>query len=400
MKTPFKLARYYGVMPRTEIAYGANNLIQSIRIDGKDIDQYIGRPIALNLHNNNQEIVKAVLDTRNLIDNFTNAMDLVFSEHPDATDLKRYYEETINVTGLFLLRFGDYSGAEWVYRKMLEALQHFETYGTNRLHKGMTYHNIAISQFVQRNFDEAIANDLRAFREDLLGGTSPENSFALQVLDRNYVQPLLMEMTTAANPVYHNMMRKHLSDEVIDLMKALEPSARLFLLQIWKSFEINRPRDNLYSRSRAFDNAKNLALIAETYLRYCCETTKDSAISAEYRKKVKPTLKDLMQILYSQKPWLQDIKDKERWGTWTQFDSSKIPADIDSKLSSLLTKSVSQNTDDYLIRGVLLLGLIRNFTAHEFEPNCVLTDHLHEHVMSWMLATLLVLSDELRTSSI
>jgi tetratricopeptide (TPR) repeat protein len=385
-------------MSRTEIKYGPDNRVQSIFIDGKEIDQYIGRPIALNLHNNNQEIVKAVSDTQNLINNFTDAMDLVFSEHPDVTDLKRYYEETINVTGLFLLRFGEYSGAEAIYHKMLEALQHFETYGRIHLHKGMSYHNIAISQFFQRNFDEAIANEFRAFREDLLGGTSPENSFALQVLGRNYTQPLIMIMTEAANPMFHNMMRKELSNEVIDLMSTLELGPRLFLLQILKSFEINRTRDNLYVRCRAFDNAKNLALVTETFLRNCCETTKNAIISADYIGKGKPMLKGLLEILFGKQPWFPEIEIG--WQTWAQFDPSKIPHEIDSKVSSLLTKPLSQNVHDCLIRGVLLFGLIRNFTAHEFEPNCVLTDHLHEQAMSWMFATLLVLFSELRTSSI
>jgi hypothetical protein len=89
------------------------------------------------------------------------------------------------------------------------------------------------------------------------------------------------------------------------------------------------------------------------------------------------------------------------WQSWAQFDKNNIPADVNIKVSDLVRKPLLPgNLHDELIRAILLLGLVRNFTAHEFEPNCHLTDQMHEDVMSRMLAVLLALFAQLRTANI
>ena len=385
-------------MPRTSITYDQDR-VTSIIVDGRDINEHVGRPIALSLHNNNQEIAKSVTDTMAIIKDFTEFADIAFSENPTDKRLKEYYESTLNITGMFAWRLGDFSAAETVYQNMLVALRKFESYGHLPLHKGMAFHNIAISQFMQRNFDQSIANFLRAFAEDHREGVTPEQSFALRVLDDHYIKPLVMSIQTSAGPFFQQVMGKALTNEVIDILKMLEPESRFFLLQVWKSLEINQPRDNLYSRCRAFDNAKNLALIAETFLRSCCVSTGDTRISDAYKRKRRPTLRDLLECLFDGGQWFSDLD--RMWQSWTQFDKNNIPADVDTKLSDLLEKPLlHSNPHDELIRAILLLGLVRNFTAHEFEPSCDLTGQMHEDVVSRMLAVLLVLFGDLRTASI
>lgn len=133
-------------MPRTKIIYGEKKKVDSIVIDGKDVNEYVGRHIAMSLHSNNQEIAKAVTDTSAIINDFTEAVNLAFSENPAAKELKEYYEKMLNVTGFFSLRIGDFSRSERLYEFMLDSLRKFDGYGDAPLHKGMSFHNIALSQ--------------------------------------------------------------------------------------------------------------------------------------------------------------------------------------------------------------------------------------------------------------
>jgi hypothetical protein len=386
-------------MSRTSIVYDSSGGVTSITIDGRSIDEHIGRPVALCLHNNNQEIAKAVVDTRNLLNDFSEAVTLAFSEHPGDRALKEYYERIVNITGFFLLRLGDFSAAQQVFEHMLATLRKFESHGSAILHKGVAFHNIAVSQFLQQDFDQAVPNFLRASAEDARGGIQANQSFALKVLQDRYMQPLIDSMKISQLSIFQIWGRPQ-GNDIKDLLKQMQPESYLFLLQVWKSLEINKPRDNLYSRCRAFDNAKSLALIVETFLGQCCIVTRNVHVSNSYGALHRPTLKDLLKCLFENRAaWFANL-DAE-WRNWIQFDRNNLPADVDVKLSALLNTPLTQNNPhDGLIRGILLLGLVRNFTAHEFNPYCALTDQVHEDVISRMLAVLLALFDDLTIAGI
>jgi hypothetical protein len=112
--------------------------------------------------------------------------------------------------------------------------------------------------------------------------------------------------------------------------------------------EINRPRDNLYSRSRAFDNAKNLALIAETFLRRTCEVSAIPDIRAAYLATTRPRLRDIVELLFGshRTPWFADVDSN--WSRFTSFDNTNIPADVDAKISSLLTENLCSAYDELI----------------------------------------------------
>jgi hypothetical protein len=368
----------------------------SITIDAKRLDEYLGRDAILGLYNNNQEIAKAMSDTRWLIGKLTDVVDIGFSENPGSKDLKDIYERAVNIAGFFLYRHGDFSGAEDAYKGMLQALYKFESHGSAKLHKGLTFHNIAISQFMERNFDEAVPNFLRAINEDVRAGLPASQSFAGKILNERYVQPLIDKMKNGASPVFQQLQGKALSTEVTDTLNLLPPELMLFLLQVWLSFETNRRPDNLYSQCRAFDNAKNLALITETFLRSCCLSTANSAISNRYRALAKPKLADIMRCLFDSASWFGDVSSN--WG-WTQFGGGNLPTEVDNKLFDLLNRPLAIQRDQ-LVRAILLLGLVRNFTAHEFDPGSDLAGKIHEDVVFRMLAVLLALVDDLKQLAI
>ncbi|MGA3297530.1 MAG: hypothetical protein ABSD41_08760 [Candidatus Bathyarchaeia archaeon] len=385
-------------MTRTQVIYNEHKDVRTLLIDGRDINEFVGYPIVLSLNNNNQEITKATTDSSRILKDITDVVDLAFRENPSSIELKKYLEDFVNVAGIFLLRNGHYSAAERIYQQLLDSLVKFEAYGQTLLHKGMALHNIAIAQFLERDFDQFIANELRAYDEDVRGGTLAKDSVAFTILNLHYLGSLADAMKESSAPLFQEITGKALANEVTEMLDILDFSTKLFTLQIWKSFQLNAPRDNLYSKCRAFDNAKNLALIAETLLRGVCQKTSNHAVLKAFNAKSKPKLPDLIEFLFKNAPWFSDF-EKER--KWTQFESSSDPSrDVNNKLSSLLRNPITHGPHDQKLRWILILGLVRNFTAHEFEPNCDITGESHEELMSIMLTVMLNLFDELKTAQI
>lgn len=380
------------------VARDQNGNIYDVIINGQSLlNVVVGRPIIDNINGNNHEIAKAIVDNESLIRDFNNQVEIVFRSIPYERGLQEFYQHVLNLNGFFHLRLGLFSSASRVYQQMHETLTHFDNNLPTPLSKGQVLHNLALSQFMQNDFDQAVPNFLRAGEEDhRTGGIDPRQSFAHEVLQSEYITPVLDYIVQQCQSMFSQIVGTTLTrDILVQWFDYINPEDQVFAIQIWKSNQVNRATDNVYSRCKQFDSIKNLCLVAETFFKTVARSTTNTSISTCFLNLTKPDLLSTLQCIFDNQSWRTDISNLRRH--YANFDSTNLPCDLNTKLATLMQPNLVHNlSEDTLVRGILLLGLIRNFTSHEFDLDTDLLNQNYQQYFVFVMSIILALFNDLR----
>ena len=127
-----------------------------------------------------QELDKAIFDLHELLMRINRAVQ------DRSLDIQKHiYQKSIwNDIGMYCLRHGLPQLAEVVYSEMINALKRYEESREVTVHKGLAYHNLAISLYSQCRREEARIMFEKAYEEDqrTYGSDQAEEGLAREAL--------------------------------------------------------------------------------------------------------------------------------------------------------------------------------------------------------------------------
>ncbi len=237
-----------------------------------------------------------------------------------------------------------YSDAEKIYQDMLSTIQEIERTNKVTLHKGMALHNLGITQFIQRKFDEAIPNILEAYAEDVrrVGPVKAKDLMANRFkLDSSFVPGIKKGVGTLR------------ASSTMDLLKKLTENEFLLFGRIILTNKYHQFRKDMYSGIVRFDNLRSLCLLLEVFLK------RKTGTSQGFGSMIESGFNGNWVSLYK-----RHAPDK------THFDGvtvSDAVAKFETNLKLLDGPLGGTSQDDFLARCFMTTVLVRHFTAHYFD---------------------------------
>jgi hypothetical protein len=259
-----------------------------------------------------------------------------------------------NNYGFFFIGLGMYSDAEKIYQDMLATIQEVERTRKVKMHKGLALHNLGITQFIQRKFDEAIPNILEAYAEDVktVGPKKAKNLMANRFKE-DLFGLVGGELDSSFLPGIKKGAGALRASSTTDLLENLSESEFLLLGRIILTNKYHHFREDVYSWTVRFDNLRSLCLLLEVFLKRKTKSTQG------FGSMIESAFKGDWVSLY-----------KKHAPSRTHFDAATLTdavANFEANLKFLDGPLGGKPEDDFLARCFMTTVLARHFTAHYFD---------------------------------
>jgi hypothetical protein len=296
-------------------------------------------------------------------------------------DDKNQYFNRANNLGISLLRQNATGFSKMYYWHLLNAINEHEKKNKKPLNKGMVCGNLGVSALAEGDIDGGIAYLAWAMHEDRgwIKG-KPENSIFVSPLYVQFAEAkgrggisqfggsapwvMLNDSLSKYNKAYGE------SVDISAIFKELEDSPEhraLFEGSIWTIHRnlsllreenargIYKKENNMFTRLRLFDGIVTLCRFAELRMKY-----HESRLKVLKKKQLKEAMSGTLGTLL-----------KKVFGeSWFTTETSTIPRFEASKARQLFNQFLSQKLKGKSshVRSLLLLLVIRNYSAHICDP--------------------------------
>jgi hypothetical protein len=280
-----------------------------------------------------------------------------------------------NQIGLALFKNGFFAIAERLYRALVQETLKYRQETGNWRHAGALYANTAGACAAQRNLDHAVVELLKAAKDDVKTyRVAKHESFAIKGLLQEYF----------GNPV---------RNEALKVIQAVEPTVTMADVEALGSL--------LGEREYAFLAYMHLALVHEAANRqspnefsllqiFSALRSLSSLLEVELKtivRNMQGTLMPAMEALYGSKGWWQAFQDK-RTVTGATRNSNRP---IDDQLRDAIAIAPADD-DSRFWKSLLVAYIVRNYTTHQLEPQCVLVQSFSQDSLGHILHVMVTAS--------
>jgi hypothetical protein len=295
-------------------------------------------------------------------------------------DKNAYFDRTNNL-GISFLRLGATGFSKMYYWRMLNTINNHEKQYQKPLNKGIVCGNLGVSALAEGDIDGGITYLIWAAHEDRgwVKGDPTKNSFALPLYVQfaegtnregrsQFGRPAPWVMLKTAIKKYNADYNENVN--VAAIFEELEGSPEhrailegslwtihrnLCLLREENERKIYRDENNIFTRLRLFDGVIGLCRFIELRMRYHESVLKILDTKTLKNVLTKP-LGNLLNALFRNEPWYQtDVKSKIR--------KPQTPRSFNNFVKKEMTQPNSH------ARSILLLLVIRNYSAHICDPD-------------------------------
>ena len=303
---------------------------------------------------------------------------------------KNYYFDRANENiGRPLLRNGLIEFSERYYSEMLKTILNFEKQTGKNFNKGMVYANLGVSQMALDNFDQGIANLLKAHEEDkAFHGSNYEKPLFQGPLysqfEKNIIEYLINNgqlFATQASVIVDETF-------ITELLNSLSFDNRLLFTSTIRSISQNinilKENNNTFTRGRLFSDIKNLCLFVEDVMKRKAKSTGMSVTK-------NTTLKDFIEYLvdHQVKAILNDKTTDPSTTDWRKLTTAGNIGDFDANLQQIY--KFSGTVESFFAKCFLYLGAARNFSGHNFETSESYFFENFQDILRHILGTVLYL---------
>lgn len=280
-----------------------------------------------------------------------------------------------NQVGLALIQNGYFAVAERLYRDLAKKTLEYRQQTGNWRHVGALYANTAAACAAQRNLDQAVVELLKAAQDDMETYKVPKSdSFAIRGLLQEYfgnpVRNAALTIVQKVNPTLT-------LPDVESLCGFLEVREYAFLAYVhiaWVHEKTTRRFSNEFSELQIFSALRSLSSLLEVELK---------TIAGNMQATLFPTLK----TLYENKCW------------WQAFDNKRIAIEatrgssrpVDNQLKDAIAIT-STDDDSSFWKSLLIAYIVRNYTTHQMEVQCVLVQSCSLEALGHILHVMITAS--------
>jgi hypothetical protein len=243
------------------------------------------------------------------------------------------------------------------YRELARRTEEYRKQSGHWRHAGALYANTAAACAAQKNLDDAVIELLKAAADDEVTYHVPkQDSFAIQsLLDDYFCRPgrdKTLELARTVNPALD-------PSDIERFCRDLGKRAYAFLAYVHiaeRHERANREFPNDFSKLQLLSALQNLSCLLELDLKTVARLKKASLLEA-------------LCTLYEANAW------------WSSFDAARIRVGatressipVDKRLTDTMTLSPADD-DERFWQSLLVAYIVRNYTVHEWELPCALTE--------------------------
>lgn len=285
------------------------------------------------------------------------------NNHPD------HYVLRANNIGIKLLRTGQFSSAETLFRILSKEVIKFREESGQWRHAGALIANTGVACAMQGNYDQAAAEFLRATKEDAVTYKVPaKGTFAINVLLKNYlenpVKKFALENICKTN---NNVSEAHI-DQLFKDLNDREYAFLAYLSILRVNLPILHEFPNDFCELQVFSGLRSLSALFEIELKL---------LTGDMSRTLYPTI----ESLYNTKSW---------WGAFLNAKNNQVEAfhnsnkPIDDQLRDALNLA-TPNDESVFWKSLLVSYIVRNYTVHQLEIQCGLIQLYSNEALSHLL---------------